>query len=248
MLEELELGIHHQIRSKILKLPKSLNFDYIDSYYKLIQNPPALQLKIIEVIDQKARLRSTEMEYWDKYWKKIIKYLDINLMDEISINVKVKSKDVEGFEYSINKYIEYQLKHKSKTGIFDIPNDGFYAKNDRQDISKNQNKDYSKCKYKCYDKIDIPGERPMQDNCRVIINGKDTFVDEANFKLLLRLVVQIKNGKNEGWVNMPDIKEETPFTTVHDYHNYIHRLRKDLKHNLINQNHLGFIENNSSGD
>ena len=112
-----------------------------------------------------------------------------------------------------------------------------------------QKKDYENYKYKCSDKLYIPGERPIQDNCRIILNGKDTLVDEANFKLLLRLVIQIKNSKNEGWVNMPDvITDESPFKTVNDYHNYIYRLRKDLKHSLINQNPSDFIENNPLGN
>lgn len=112
-----------------------------------------------------------------------------------------------------------------------------------------QKKNYENYKYKCFDKMYIPGERPIQDNCRIILNEKDTFIEEANFKLLLRLVVQIKNDKNEGWVNMPDIiTNEVPFTTVNAYHNYIYRLRKDLKHNLINQNPSDFIENNPLGN
>lgn len=112
-----------------------------------------------------------------------------------------------------------------------------------------QKKKYENHEYKCFDKMYIPGKRTIQDNCRIELNGKDTFIEEANFKLLLRLVVQIKNDKNEGWVNMPDIiTDESPFTTVNDYHNYIYRLRKDLKHNLINQNPSDFIENNPLGN
>jgi len=92
----------------------------------------------------------------------------------------------------------------------------------KKKITDKQNEDYKKYKYKCFDKIYIPGERSVQDNCRIELNGKNTFIEEANFKLLLRLVVQIKNGKNEGWANMPDIiTDEPPFATVKDYHNYI---------------------------
>lgn len=112
-----------------------------------------------------------------------------------------------------------------------------------------QKKNYENYKYKCFDKMYIPGERTIQNNCRITLNEIDTLIEEANFKLLLRLVVQIKNDKNEGWVNMPDIiTNEVPFTTVNAYHNYIYRLRKDLKHNLINQNPSDFIENNPLGN
>jgi len=244
MLEELDLGVHHQIRSKILKLPTSLNFDNNDSYYKLIQNPPSVQLQIIDATEQKARMRSAEIEYWDKYWKKIIKYLVDNVVGEVSINKKVKSKEEERLEHSFNKYIKHQKENKSEAEIFDILNDAFYAKDDRQDISENQNKDYSKYEYKCLDKVHIPGTSSLYRSNEIIVNRNKINIGDSLFLLLLRLAVELKKGA-DGWVNIHSLDEERIITDPDKYQIYSN-LRTVLKGSLIDKNGKKFIENDGS--
>lgn len=191
-------------------------------------------------------------------YKKIYKRVSETIEEEME-NVKAKliklSSSLPALRMDDSKHINEKVNAEKRRLLRNAKIDiEIYQKTSglksyKREHIEEQKKNYENYKYKCFDKMYIPGERPIQDNCRIILNEKDTFIEEANFKLLLRLVAQIKNGKNEGWVNMPDIiAKEPPFTTVNDYHNYVYRLRKDLKHNLINQNHTGFIENNSSGN
>lgn len=203
--------------------------DYIDTIEACKKNWKKRDKKLIKKCEKIILQRTYKLNYWN-----------IEEMLKMHKDTLMILESIEGDLNTIRNSKRYKIEN-----IISIEE----TLKNKKNISDKQNKDYKKYEYKCFDKIYIPGERPTQDNCRIILNGKDTFVDEANFKLLLRLVVQIKIGKDEGWVNMPDIiADEVPFTTVNDYHNYIYRLRKDLIHNLINQNPSDFIENNPSGN
>lgn len=191
---------------------------------------------------------------YKKIYKRVSKTIEEEMEDIKTILINLSSSlpalQTQRFKL-IKEKVDDEKRRLLKNAKIDIK---IYQKTSglksyKREHTEEQKKNYENYEYRCSDKIHIPGKRSMQDNCRIELNGKDTFIEEANFKLLLRLVVQIKNDKNEGWVNMPDIiTDESPFTTVNDYHNYIYRLRKDLKHNLINQNPSDFIENNPSGN
>lgn len=203
--------------------------DYIDTIEAYRKNWEKDDKKLIKKCEKIILQRTYKLNYWNI--EEMLKMHKDTLMILESIESDLNTiRNSKRYKIENITSIEEILKNKKK-------------------ITDKQNEDYEKYGYKCFDKIYIPGERPIQENCRIILNGKDTLVDEANFKLLLRLVIQIKNGKNEGWVNMPDIiTDESPFRTVNDYHNYIYRLRKDLSHNLLNQNPSDFIVNNTIGN
>lgn len=203
--------------------------DYIDTIEACRKNWKKRDRKLIKKCEKIILQRTYKLNYWN-----------IEEMLKMHKDTLMILENIEGDLNTIRNSKRYKIEN-----IISIEE----TLKNKKKITDKQNEDYKKYKYKCFDKIYISGERPVQDNCRIKLNGKDTFIEEANFKLLLRLVVQIKNGKNEGWANMPDIiTDEPPFATVNDYHNYIYRLRRNLKHNLINQNPSDFIENNPLGN
>lgn len=239
---------------------KSIDDNIKENIQKITDNPREIEWIIKEALDLIGDLIikkiNREMHFIDT------NYPNQNVRDLLSQirNIAFKKIDMEVWRLEQNLKPYFKLNSR-KTEIFmEMSRFLMLEKgilqgmvNRKKDIFVKKNKlklhVTTSIKYKCSDKLYIPGERPIQDNCRIILNEKETFIDEANFKLLLRLVIQIINGKNEGWVNMPDIiSNEVLFKTIHNYHAYIFRLKKDLSHNLLDQNPSEFIINNPIGN
>lgn len=108
-----------------------------------------------------------------------------------------------------------------------------------------QRLDYRRIEYQCYDKIGFPGVSPAWRSNRIVVNGSGVTVAESSFVLLLRLAVELKEGKG-GWVSVHELEQEGfPLSTT-DYRPWV-KLRRELRGFLLDPDAKKLIENNKSG-
>jgi len=242
ILEELNIGIYHKTKSEILKLPKTLYFNNVHSYYKLIGSSSAPQIN--EIIGQYAYLYGLEEEFWKNYWQKINQNLEKNLDDEIFVNVKVKSEYAKRLKNLVKNFAKYQANHIKETGEFAIERDVFSSTEKTKCLSKKQNNDYIRHEYKSYDKVDIPGTNSVYRSNEIIVNGVKIKIGDSIFLLLLRFIVELKKGEG-GWINKNTLKSERIINDPNKYQIYS-RLRTALKGSLIDKDGEKFIESDGS--
>jgi len=107
-----------------------------------------------------------------------------------------------------------------------------------------QKKQYEDYEYKCFDKIDIPGNNSNNRSNEIFVNGVKIKISDSIFLLLLRLIVELKKGKG-GWVNKYTLHEEQIVTDPDKYQIYSN-LRSALQGSLLNKDAKKFIENDGS--
>ncbi|MEK7308705.1 MAG: hypothetical protein AAB089_06515, partial [Nitrospirota bacterium] len=80
-------------------------------------------------------------------------------------------------------------------------------------LTKEQEKDYKDFEYKCYDRLHIPGNTSMKRSNEIEINGHKIRLGDSIFRLLLRLVLELKK-KRGGWVSRHTLDAEGIITDV----------------------------------
>lgn len=103
-------------------------------------------------------------------------------------------------------------------------------------LTTKQIADYAKHKYLCYDHLHIPGTSSMKRSNDLVINDHKVRVPDAQFKLLIELVAELK--KNEGGWLAKDIE-------VGGYQGF-DRLRKTIEGYLLKKDAKKLIENDGS--
>lgn len=113
-----------------------------------------------------------------------------------------------------------------------------------RELTEKQNKDYKNFEYKCYDKIYIPGNIPMKRSNEIEVNSHKIKLGDSVFKLFLRLVLELKTGK-QGWVNRHSLGLDSIIADVEKFQIYSN-LRMALQGSLLDKDGQKFIENNGS--
>lgn len=111
-------------------------------------------------------------------------------------------------------------------------------------LTKEQEKDYKDFEYKCYDRLHIPGNTSMKRSNEIEINGHKIRLGDSIFRLLLRLVLELKK-KRGGWVSRHTLDAEGIITDVDKFQIYSN-LRTSLQGSLLDKEGQKFIENNGS--
>jgi len=95
-------------------------------------------------------------------------------------------------------------------------------------LTPKQRKDYELFRYKSYSKIEIIGKECGDRKNIIKIDKKLVKLSDANFKLFLRLVSALRQGK-EGWINVKQLvgDEKDEFYNL-DIYKYLYRLRDEL--------------------
>ena len=109
------------------------------------------------------------------------------------------------------------------------------------EITEAQDKDYQQHKYLCHDRFHISGETTEKGKNLINLNDNEVTIEEANFILLLRLIVELKNNK-EGLVDQHTLHKEGIISDPERFQHFS-RLRKELETNLIGKNGIEFIQN-----
>ncbi len=239
ILEELNIGMYHKTKSKIMKLPKTLYFNNVRSYYEAIISSAAPPIN--EIIDQYGYLYGLEVEFWKNYWQKINRYLKKNLDDEISINVKVKPKYAKKLKIIVENFAKYQASHLKETGNIASERIVFSGQDQPQYIPEKHNNDYVQYEYKCRDKVHIPGTSSIYRSNEIIVNGIKIKIGDSLFSLLLRFIVELKK-KEGGWVDRNILYKDRVIRDPDKYQIYS-RLRTTLQGSLIDKDGEKFIEN-----
>ena len=121
-------------------------------------------------------------------------------------------------------------------------------KNDIHEIklTDSQREDYKKYNYKCYYKINIIGKDvdPKKENY-IEIDGNGIELSENNFRIFMRLILEIKNNK-EGWVNIEKFIEDTQLQ-LSGHYQLISRLRQNIQKILSEKEAKKLIQNKKSG-
>ena len=65
-------------------------------------------------------------------------------------------------------------------------------------LTPKQQADYEEYGYKCRDHLDIPGIFPMKRKNLILLNGHEIRLGDKLFAILMRVVVELKNGKGKG--------------------------------------------------
>ena len=107
-----------------------------------------------------------------------------------------------------------------------------------------QQQDYKKYDYLSRATVHIPGGRPMKRSNEVVVNRHRTKVGDRAFRLLVRLVVELKKGDG-GWVNTLQLEEDRVIPDPRLHHVYSD-LRKAVEGSLHGRDGMKFIENDGS--
>lgn len=92
-----------------------------------------------------------------------------------------------------------------------------------QKLTDQQTQDCTKYKYRCSDRLYIPGTVPRKRSNDILLNGKKAKMPDQGFKLLVEFAVELKKGKG-GWVTKAvNVGGYQPFDV----------LRKPLPENFI---------------
>lgn len=94
-------------------------------------------------------------------------------------------------------------------------------------LTKDQEEDYKNFEYKCYDKMHIPGNTSMKRSNEIEVNGHKIRLGDSIFKLLLRLVLELKKRRG-GWVSRHTLDSEGIITDVDKFQIYSN-LRASLR-------------------
>ncbi len=111
-------------------------------------------------------------------------------------------------------------------------------------LTKDQEEDYKNFEYKCYDRIHIPGNTSMKRSNEIELNGHRIRLGDSIFRLLLRLVLELKKKKG-GWVSRYTLESEGVISDVDKFQIYS-SLRTGLQGSLLDKEGQKFIENNGS--
>jgi len=133
------------------------------------------------------------------------------------------------------------LASSLNTKTFELPVDDLikeFVKDSGQvtEITDKQGKGYETHKYKCYDKVHIPGTFPRNKSNDIIMNGHAITLSDDPFLLFLELLIGLKKNKG-GWI-----------TKYFDAGKYqpINRLRTPIRGSLLKKNAKDFIESGGS--
>jgi len=103
-------------------------------------------------------------------------------------------------------------------------------------LTAKQTVDYTKYRYKCYDRLHIPGTSPMKRSNDLSVNDHSIKMPDAPFKLLIELVVELNKGKG-GWLAI---------NTEEGNYQIFDRLRNPIEGSLLEKDAKKFIENDGS--
>jgi hypothetical protein len=195
-------------------------------------------------------LAGTDPRRWSKefkalFWRRIIQMWrsrvpreNLECLSELRREMRLARVMVEelvdpeharDYKELVQSYATLQAQHVEKTGRFHAVESVFDLNRAKAEaeLTEKRTRDYDEQRYRCYDKIDIPGTAPMMRSNLVIINERRLEAPDHVFRLLLRLVVELKRGEG-GWVYRSDLKEEGIVADELKYQAY-NRLRETLK-------------------
>jgi len=109
------------------------------------------------------------------------------------------------------------------------------------EFTAEQKGDYLQYRYLCHDRLHIPGETTDKGKNIVKLNNAEVTIEEANFLVLLRFVVELKNNK-EGWVSRSTVYEDGIIPDP-NMSQHFSRLRRELEVSLIDGDGMKFIQN-----
>jgi len=109
------------------------------------------------------------------------------------------------------------------------------------EMTGDQREDYERHKYRCADRLHIPGEITAEGKNVISLNGNQITIEVANLILLLRFVVGLKRDK-DGWVDRYSLHEERIISDPDRFQHYS-RLRRELAPNLLLKDGKDFIQN-----
>lgn len=104
-------------------------------------------------------------------------------------------------------------------------------------LTQKQKADYDKFKFKCYDRVYIPGTSSIKRSNDVEINSHKLKIPNQVFPFLIQLVVALKSG-GDGWVT----RKANP-----GKHQFYDNFRTPIEGSLINKNGKDFLQNGGEG-
>jgi len=111
-------------------------------------------------------------------------------------------------------------------------------------LTSQQREDYELHGYKCEDRLHIPGISPMKKQNLILLNGHEIKLGDTLFALLMRFVVELKNGKG-GWVSVSDLIDGG-YINDYEHRQPYSNLRTALKGCLHQGDGQKFIESDGS--
>ena len=165
--------------------------------------------RIERVVDEFSRLEPAHSAFWKMHGQRVGRALAEEFDEIIAIRTRVRRKDVDTFQPSIQSFADWQaLQLKSSGSLAAIggaaPVD-YVRTHLPASLSDDEEREFRAGQFRSRMPIEITGEAEARRSNRVMIDGEMVRLGDTTFALLLRLAVELyRPGDPAGWLPKGD--------------------------------------------